>query len=365
MSKYKLSNLSFSFIVICLMNSTLLGILFPFMINNSKTSVFMSLVYSYFIGLLILILFLKIFKFLPDLDIFEKIDRVFSKVSSKIVSFILGLLVFSLSLIIFFRVTTFVSHEFLIDTPVIFITLILILPIVYLLMFNFDLMGRMATFNSVLGILIIVFNILALRKGMDLENLKPILNNDFVHIAKSSIVFAFSYYVPLFLTLVIPKNNITNNKNISKSLVKCYSFSFILIGFIFFTIISVLGVNVCEVYTYPSYVVLKNINVLNFIENIENISIIVFLLFMSFTVSFCLMFLKRLISFHFKLDKKKSFISTTCLIVIPIISIIFLSLPYEGFLNLIDTSYIVGLIYFLIFVICLLVLIVGKIKKVK
>ena len=64
MSKYKLSNLSFSFIVICLMNSTLLGILFPFMINNSKTSVFMSLVYSYFIGLLILILFLKIFKVL-------------------------------------------------------------------------------------------------------------------------------------------------------------------------------------------------------------------------------------------------------------------------------------------------------------
>ena len=52
MRKYSLSNISFSFILIAILHSSLLGILLPFMLHEAKTSVFMSLVYSFFIGLI-------------------------------------------------------------------------------------------------------------------------------------------------------------------------------------------------------------------------------------------------------------------------------------------------------------------------
>ncbi len=364
MNKFKLSNLSFSLIVISLINSTILGIIIPFMINNAKTSVFMSLVYGYFIGIFILFLFLKIFNFLPSKNIFEKISSVCSSFVSKILYFIIGILVFGMAILIFWRLTTFISNEFLIDTPTILIAILLILPIIYLLMFDFDVSSRIASFNVFTGFLMIVFNVLALRSNFNMENFKPILNNDFVHLSKSSIIFALCYFAPLFLTLVIPKDCIIDNKKTSKYLFVSYSVSFFVISSIIFTVLAVMGISVSSLYTYPSYVVLKAINVLNFIENIENVSIIVLLLFMSYTVSFCFLYLKKLIFYSFRTSEKNSVIYSICFLVIPTLSFIMFSLPFEGFLNMVDMAYVIAGIYFLLILVSLFILFIGKRKKV-
>ena len=77
MNNYKISALSFSFIVICLLETNLLGTIFPFIIENTRYSFIYCLVLSFIIGLILLLLFLKVFSCLPSKNIIEKIDYVF------------------------------------------------------------------------------------------------------------------------------------------------------------------------------------------------------------------------------------------------------------------------------------------------
>ena len=79
------------------------------------------------------------------MGLFDKISDVFSKFTSKIIYAILIIVIFFISVIIFWRVTTFISTEFLVDTPTIFIAFIICVPIIYSLFFDFDTLGRIAT----------------------------------------------------------------------------------------------------------------------------------------------------------------------------------------------------------------------------
>ncbi len=363
MTKLKLSNLSFCLIVSSLMNSLLLGILYPFLIKTSKTSLFTALVFSYFIGLLILFLYSKIFNYLPSFGLFDKISYVFSKVTSKIIYVFLSIIIYFLSVIILWRVTTFISTEFLVDTPTIFICIMICIPIIYSLFFDYDTLGRIATIFVFFGIIMFTFNILSLSSSFDIENLKPILNNDFIHLSVSSIIFAFSYFAPLFLTLVIPKNSIINNSKTTKYLFLTYTINTIFSGIVLFAILSILGVKVSSLYTYPSYVVLKNINVLNFIKNVENVGIIILLIFMTFTLTFLFMMLKDLLMKVFNLTIKKASIINIIFTIIPVTSVIMISLPYESYINKIEISYISSILYVIFIIISLSILILGKIKR--
>ena len=76
MNNYKISSLSFTLMFICIINALLPGILFPYMIYEAKTSLFISILISYFLGLLIIYFFFKVFNFLPDESIFGKLNRV-------------------------------------------------------------------------------------------------------------------------------------------------------------------------------------------------------------------------------------------------------------------------------------------------
>lgn len=362
MSKFKISNLSFSLMFICLLNSTLLGIIFPYVIHEANTSVCISLGISYFIGLILIFVFLKIFNFLPDKNIFEKIDYVFPKVISKIVSFILMILVFGITTIIFWRLITFISSEFLIETPNLFICLLIVLPILYLFLYDFDVMSRLSTFCIFLGFFILAFNIISLFQQFDLSNFKPLLNFDFSHLSKSSLVFIFLFLIPAFLTLIIPKDNVIHNEKIGRSIVIAYSINFACIFLVFFTIIAVIGVDIASLFTYPSYIVLKTLNVLSFIHNIENINILIWILFMTYTTAFCLLFLKSGLYNLFRFNKKKLNIISVLGIFIPFISVILYILPYEVYFNNYKDVWIVFAIYVSVFLLLFIIYISGKFK---
>ncbi len=362
MNKYKLSNLSISLIMISLMNSTLLGILIPFIIKTGYTNIFGSLILSFFVGIGLLFLFIKIFNFLPDKDIFEKIDIVMPRF--KFIFYILfAIILFSIALLIFWRLLTFISSEFLVDTPTIFIGIVLLFPITYILFYDFDTLSRFATISVFISFCLIIFNVSALSSGMDFENLKPIIDSNYLDVFKTSIIFGISYFAPVFLLLVIPKNNIINNTNSNKSMFRTFIISFITVFIIIFTIVSVLGISVSKIYTYPSYVVLKNINVLHFIENIENISVNALLFFMSVTLAYIMLALKKLLIYVFKLNKSKANKLSLISFVIPLIVIIMFLLPNESFINRYEEAYITGILYFSLVFISLIIYLVGKIKR--
>lgn len=361
MNRYKISSLTFSLIFMCMLNSSLLGILFPYLLHESKTSFYISLGISYIVGLVLIFIYLKIFNFLPDKDIFKKIDAIFPKWLSKIISIMLILLVFLITIIIIWRLVTFISSEFLVETPNLFIGLLIAAPLLYAASTDFDVIGRLATFCLSVAFLLLLFNVISLFSQVDLTNLKPLLNFDLIHTGKSVIVFSFLVLTPAFLTLIIPKSNVTDPSKISKSLLSMYTLEMISIFLIFFIIVTVLGIDIANLYTFPSYVVLKTLSVLSFIQNTENISILVWVLLMTFAGSFCLLFMKAGLKNTFNLDKKKTQIFSLLFIFLPFLGIVLYMLPYEIYLNKYKYVNIPFILNLLIFTTLILVFIIGKI----
>ncbi len=361
MNRYKISSLTFSLIFMCMLNSSLLGIIFPYILHESKTSFYISLGISFVVGLFLIFIYLRIFNFMPDKDIFKKIEAIFPKWISKCVSFILMMLVFLLTIIIIWRLVTFISSEFLVETPNLFIGLLIAAPLLYASTTDFDVIGRLATFCLAVAFLLLVFNVVSLFSQVDMNNLKPLLNFDLMHTGKSVLVFTFIVLVPAFLTLVIPKDNVTNSNKVTRSILSIYTLEMISIFLIFFIIVSVLGINIANIYTFPSYAVLKTLSVLSFIQNTENISILVWVLLMTFAGSFCLLFLKSGLKSLFNFDKKKTQLSSLLFIFLPFLGIVLFMLPYEIYLNKFQYVIVPWAINVSIFVILVLIFVIGKI----
>lgn len=362
MNNYKISSLTFSIIFMCLLNSSLLGIVFPYVLHESSTSFYISFGISFLVGFALIFVYLKIFNFLPDKDIFKKIESIFPKWLSKIISLFIIILVFGISIIILWRLVTFISSEFLVETPNLFICLLIAAPPLYILFYDFDVIGRLATIVLWIASMLLLFNIISLFSQVDISNLKPLLNFDLIHTSKSVLVITFMILIPAFLTLVIPKDNVINNEKISLYIILSYTIEMFFIFLIFFIIVSVLGINIANIYTFPSYVVLKTLSILSFIQNTENISILVWVLLMTFSVGFGLLFMKAGIKDVFNLDKKKTQVLSILFIFIPLLFIVIKLLPIEIYLNKFKYVYIPLGINILLFIVLIIVFIIGKIK---
>ena len=289
----KINNYTLSFIIICLINSNLLGIIFPYIINNSYYSFIYTLLLSFIISIILILLFYKLLNTLPSKNIFEKINIIYENKTSKVIKGILLLIFLLNSSLVFFRFSSFVANEYLTETPSIIICLLLSLPIFISSKKDINTLGRIASSIVYATSIMFIFSRLSLIPHISIDNLKPIVFDNPFNILKDSLVVSILNIGPLFTMLVISKENIINNKNTLKAIILSYIFSFLLITIILLTIIGVLGIDISKIYTYPSYMVLKNINILNFIKNVQNFSVLFWIMFMSFTSSFNLSIIRK------------------------------------------------------------------------
>ena len=168
---------------------------------------------------------------------------------------------------------------------------------------------------------------------VDLSNFKPLLNNDLSHIVKSSLVFVTLNVVPILSLLIIPKNNVLDNEKLPKNLIIGYTINTICICGIFFAIIGVMGIELSSLFTFPSYEVLKTINMFSFLDNIENLNISIWILFMTFSVSYNMLILKYGIKEIFNIKNKRVIFILCALIIVLLASVVIFIIPYENYIN--------------------------------
>lgn len=363
MNNNKINTFSFSFILICLFNSSLLGILFPYIINNSNNSILYNIIIIFFTGLIYLFIYYKIFSFLPDLPLSKKIENIYPKIISKIINIIITILVFFIVIIIFWRFSTFITSEYLTETPGWMISILLALPIYYASYKNVDVAGRCASDIIFTIILLFLFSRISLINKIDIENFKPIIFNGKDSLI-TSVISSTLLVMPILTTLIVPKNKIVD-KHFKKAIFISYIFSFIIFSLILLTIIGILGKDLASIYTFPSYVVLKNLNIFNFIKNIENFSVLFWIMFMSFTCSFNMFFIKSSVKDTFNINKNKTLNIIMTIIFIVFLSIIIYILPYENYINNYKNAYAIipFIIYIVLFLIIFISYIIGTIKN--
>ena len=123
--------------------------------------------------------------------------------------------------------------------------------------------------------------------------------------------------IPIFTILMIPKNNIVDNKNYNKTILIAYAIGSSIIIIISTLTIGILGQYLTDIYQYPEYIVLKKISLFDFIDRIENI-ICIFWIFSTFiSISMCSYYITNTIKKNDK-PKKLAIIVVTIIVLLSI-----------------------------------------------
>ena len=266
----KISYLELSSLLLSIIITFNLGINIYLLKNNTGIDSWLTIIITYIIGLIPLLLTLYIANYKPNLNIYEKNISLFGRLGI-IINIIISLIFLVIVITILYNVTSFVNTQFLYHTPIFLTSLLLITLSVYATIKGINVISHVSIILITGSIILFILSTTSLIKEIHLDYLLPILKTPTSNILITSIKLAIINTLPLLIILIIPKNNITNPKKYNKSLIITY-----LIGsFISFIIttgtITTLGIYLTKAFEYAEYITLKKIKLFGFLERVENI----------------------------------------------------------------------------------------------
>ena len=260
----------FCSMITLIMFNCFLGILVSSSLNIAAVDAWLIPIIAIIPGTLIILIFLYIYNYKPNLNLNELITHLFGDKLGKIINIIVLLFIFSFNVITFWNLINFVASQYLYNTPEWFINLIFIFVTFYFFSKKDRTIFRASLIFFYLFIFLFIISSIGLIGKVDINNIKPLLENGTTPVFKG--VFNYIGYttLPLFMLSIFKRNQI-NNKKINKQIIITYLFSNFLIFIILFLLISVFGIELASIYEYPSYHVLKRVFIGGFIERLENV----------------------------------------------------------------------------------------------
>ncbi len=272
--KDKISLNEYITILFMCLTSPFLGMGIYNLLKISKVDSTISIIISYFITLILLFIFIKIVNFKPNLNLKEKINILFKKNTSRIIIILLCSLFFIMASTLSYSINSFIISQFLSETPILFVSIIMGILIIYINSKGFEVISRVSFVLFFLSIILILVAVFGNYGKADISNLKPLFQNDVMTIIKGSIYTVLLNSIYLFTLLIIPKNMIKNNRSFNKWLIITCSICFLIFLIIIIYILIILGIDLAILYHYPGYIIMKEISIFSFIDKIENFIII-------------------------------------------------------------------------------------------
>lgn len=270
MNDNKLNSWQFSCLVVFPILSLFTGMGTYNIIKIAQVDSYLSVLFSYGLGLLVLLLFIGIFNYKKELTITEKINYLFGNFLGFIVNLLIAVLVLCIGIVVLYNISNFAISQFLAETPMVVFMILLGIVLVYNVILGIENMARVAiVFLGIICFLTLISTFGTLPH-FDISNIKPFLEHGLKAPFFGGIVLTLTNVVPIFMLLMIPKNKVTHHKSISTNLLMLYSLAFIFIFIAIFLTTGSLGIYLSQVYQYPEYTVLKKISLFNFIDRIEN-----------------------------------------------------------------------------------------------
>lgn len=270
----KINFIEYSTCLFMLLMSSFFGIGFYNLIQVSNIDSTISLIIGYFLSFIILLLFIKINNYKPNLNLKDKIYSLFTKLGSKLIIIILSISIFILGIILTYDINNFIISHFLSETPILFTMILLGILVIYINNKGIETITKVSTILFFISILLIIISFVGEYNKVELINLSPILTEGIVRPFKGGLSIIIFNTIYIFILLIIPKDKITNN---IKWFIITMTFIFIIFLIIMCFTIGSLGINLTTLYQYPTYIVLKEISIFNFIDKIENFIVIHFI----------------------------------------------------------------------------------------
>lgn len=303
--KEKISSLQIGSLVWCLMLSSYIGIVPFILFSKLKQDSWLAVIFDFIIGILVLAIYLYIWNKQPEKNIFEKIKFVFGKNIGTIINFLITLTVIYMTTTYFYNMISFISSQYLIKTPALFIITVFSIPVIYLINQKLNVIGRVIFTFWIISAFLFGLTFFGLSSQLELSNLFPIAENGLFPIFKGTIIcMPYTHFV-LLLLLSIPKDSIIDKEKLNKRVILFYALTFIaiLVGILFIT--TTLGGELAKMYQFVEFHVLKRVSIIGFIERIESTLSIRWILYMFVTAIIGLFFIKTYIKDTFPKIKSK------------------------------------------------------------
>ena len=289
--KDKIDKLEFCSMVFMLIMSPFLGMGIYNLLKFSNNDAVISIFISYILNIIIFLIFKYIFNYKPKLDLNKKLNTLFK---TKYIKISLALLFFINLTALSYNINSFIISQFLSETPIIFIVIIISILIIYINKKGIQIISRVSTFLALLSIILILIAIFGSYSTFDLTNILPILKDGIKAPLLGSFYTLTINSIYIFVLLIIPKENINNNQKLNKYIFITSSIVFLIFIAITTYTISVLGINLALMYHYPAYITMKEITIFGFIDKIENFIIIHWIFEMFITLSLIVYFVSKL-----------------------------------------------------------------------
>lgn len=322
-SKEKINSFSLSTLVITLSGAPFWGILTSYLLYNSKEATPISMIIGYFLGLLISKAILTLNDSHTDLISSLKFKKIYGKLSI-IINLIVALLSIFLYIFLCYRLSSFLSSQYLTETPEIYFYILILGLTYYIADKGIETLTRVSIISIIVAFSIFLFDYTNLIKDININNFLPFITVSYKNILKSSIIYALFSSIPPMFVMSIKKDDLTDKKNFNKLYYKMYTLSFITLLIAITFTIGVFGINLSSLFDYPLYTVLKKIEIFSFLDSIENISVMLWILYSINASASVLLCIFNNIKEALNISKKKQkYLKISVMIITLIITLIF------------------------------------------
>lgn len=353
----KITSLEYNTLLWFLTRATFIEITAEILLNNAHQDSWISILIAIIIGILPFLLYSYLKNKYPDKNIIQINKEKLGKFGT-ILNIILIAGTFIFTICSFWIIVHFIDSQYLYRTPTIMIIIILILPVIYTIIKGFHIFSKVNLIMFYISLFFILVILSGLISNINIDNIKPILNNNPKNILYGTFCFIGFNILPIFLLTIIPKNKITNYSP-KKSFIFYIISGLSLLNVMFLTI-SIFGIHLSELYNYPSFHLLKRVSVLDMIDRVESILSLEWFLALFVQIMISLFFIKEALKETFQTKEKTN--NITMIIVCIITAIIsFLIFTTKGT----EIAYFQNILIYLLYIIYFIIPLITFFKSLK
>ncbi len=325
--KNKINCLQYSTMVVLIMVSAFMGIGVYCLVQAAGIDAYITIPLGMIVGIPVLLLFLYIANYEPDLALPKKLEKLYGKRLGKVVTLICAIFIFIFANNYMFNLINFIVSQFLPETPLLVVGIVFAVLTIYTNTKGIETISRVSLLLLTINLILFAIGFIGLIPSIDTSNLKPFLEFGIGRPLQATFYFVTLMIMPIFALLIVPKNQVVNPEKYNKSIVISYLVSlFIIFGFCIITL-GILGIHLASIYQYPEYIILKHVNLFGFLDRIENIITAQWI----FGLFFCVAFAVYYIGNSIKLEHNSKMLPTS-IVTLMLLASVYL-IPNNTFFN--------------------------------
>lgn len=254
--------------------------------SASRQNAWLSAILSFLIGLLLVALYSAVGSMYPRMNLAEYSEHIFGTWIGKAVSLSFVIFFLLLAALVLRNVGDFITTEMMPETPLEAIHVLMLLIVVMAVRLHLDVIGRAAEIFFFAVTFIFFLTTSLILPEAQVENIQPIFGEGIKPIIRGSISFVGTPFLELVVFLML-----FPYVNHAKSAKKGFFIGTALAGFwlILSVLVSVLSLSatITELTIYPTYYVVKRINVADFIQRVESTLAVLWFISIFFKITLC------------------------------------------------------------------------------